>query len=117
MRRIAGEGDECRKGLVDKLNQVAAREEVRLTGGNAKFISLDTLNKILSPSDTSHPPSVHFILAFWQATKDPTPLRIIVKAAGFDLMGEDDRFDRDYGRAVREEKAAKKRRIQLEERQ
>lgn len=114
MRRIAGEGDECRKGLVDKLNRVAAQEEIRLTGGNAKTISLDTLNKILSPSDTGHPPSLHFILAFWKATKDPAPLRIIVRAAGFELMTDEDKFDRDYGKAVREEKAARKRRTQLE---
>lgn len=116
MRRIAGEGDECRKGLVDKLNEITAHAEVRLTTGNSKFISLDTLNKMLSPSDTSHPASVLFILVFCKATKDYTPLRLIAQAVGFDLMGEEDRKFRDYGKATLEEKAARKRKKQLEER-
>lgn len=115
MRRIAGEGEECRKGLVDKLNAIAAQAEIRLTTGNAKFISLDTLNKVLSPSDMSHPPSLLFILVFCKAAKDALPLRLIAQAAGFELMGEEDRKFRDYGKAALDEKAARKRKKQLEE--
>ncbi len=116
MRRIVGEGDECRKGLVDKLNQISAQAEVRRTGGNAKLTSLDILNKILSPSDTSHPTSILFVLAFCKATKDSAPLRITAQAAGFGLMCEEDRRYRDYGKATLEERAARRRNRQLEER-
>ena len=54
MRRIVGEDGECRKGFIDKLNAVALEEQIPLTGGNVKAVSLDMLNKILSPSDVSH---------------------------------------------------------------
>ena len=115
MRRIVGDEGECRKSFVDKLNAVAAQGQVALTGGNIKTISLDTLNKILSPSDTSHPPSMLFVIAFCHAAKDYSPLRVVVRAAGFDLMDSEDRKLRDYGRATLEEKQARKRKKQLEE--
>lgn len=113
MRRIAGEGDECRKGLVDKLNQIAGHAEVRLTTGNSKFISLDTLNKMLSPSDTSHPASVLFVLVFCKATKDYAPLRLIAQAAGFDLMNEEQRMVWEMHKADMAERAAKKKKTLL----
>ena len=113
MRRIAGDEGECRKGLVDKLNALSAQSQVALTGGNTKVISLDTLNKILSPSDTSHPPSVLFVIAFCRAAKDYGPLRIIVRAAGFDLMSEEERMLCECARADIAEKAAKKKKLLL----
>jgi hypothetical protein len=117
MRRILGpEGGENRKEFVDKLNAISARSQVPLTGGNVKVISKDTLDKIVSPSDTSHPPSTLFMLAFCQAANDYEPLRVVVRAAGFELMSEEDRRIRDYGRAILEEKAARKRKRLLEER-
>ena len=113
MRRIIGDEGECRKGFVDKLNAISAQEQVALTGGNVKTISLDTLNKILSPSDTSHPPSILFVLAFCRAAKDYGPLRIITRAAGFDLMSEEERMLCECAKADIAEKAAKKKKVLL----
>ena len=116
MRRILGpEGGENRKTFVDKLNAIAARSQVPLTGGNVRVISKETLDKIISPSDVSHPPSILFVLAFCQAAGDYGPLRVILQAAGFDLMSREDKRFCDYGRAILEEKAARKRKRQLEE--
>ena len=116
MRRILGpEGGESRKTFVDKLNAISVRSQVPLTGGNAKVLSKDTLDKIVSPSDSSHPPSMLFILAFCHAANDYEPLRAVVHAAGFDLMGREDKRLRDYGRAILEEKAARRKKKQLEE--
>ena len=66
MRRILGpEGSENRKQFIDKLNAIASRSQVPLTGGNVKVMSKETLDKIVSPSDSSHPPSkdTTFVLA------------------------------------------------------
>ena len=117
MRRILGDDEsECRKSFVGKLNAVASQEQIPLTGGNVKSVSLDTLNKILSPSDTSHPPSFLFILAFCRAANNYEPFNIAARALGFELMSEEDRRLRDYGKAILDEKAAKKRKRLLEER-
>ena len=117
MRQIAGSKEsEGRKALVDKLNQIAAEAEVKLTGGNSKSISKDLLDKWLSPSDSSHPPSLLAILAFCRATDNPVPLQIILRAVGLDVMTDEDRKFRDYGRAVWEAEEAARNRKRIRER-
>ena len=89
LRRVAGdENSEGRKLLVDKINKIARISGVKLTGGNVRAISKDTLDKWLSPSDESHPPSVVAILAFCLATQNTTPLRVMLRVAGLDVMTE-----------------------------
>ncbi len=117
MRQIAGDREsEGRKALVDKINQIAAEAEIKLTGGNSKSISKDLLDKWLSPSDTSHPPGLLAILAFCRATDNPAPLQIILRAVGLDVMTNDDRKFRDYGRAVWEAEEAARNRKRIRER-
>ena len=92
MRQIAGSKEsEGRKALGDKLNQIAAEAEIKLTGGNSKSISKDLLDKWLSPSASSHPPRLLALLAFCRATDNPAPLRIILHAVGLDVMTDEDR--------------------------
>ena len=117
MRQIAGDREsEGRKALVDKINQIAAEAEIKLTGGNSKSISKDLLDKWLSPSDTSHPPGLLSILAFCRATDNPAPLQIILRAVGLDVMTNDDRKFRDYGRAGWEAEEAARNRKRIRER-
>ena len=117
MRQIAGSREsEGRKALVDKLNQIASEAEIKLTGGNSKSISKDLLDKWLSPSDSSHPPSLLAILAFCRATDNPVPLQIILRAVGLDVMTDEDRKFRDYGRAVWEAEEAARNRKRIRER-
>lgn len=117
MRQIAGSKEsEGRKALVDKLNQIASEAEIKLTGGNSKSISKDLLDKWLSPSDSSHPPSLLAILAFCRATDNPAPLQIILRAVGLDVMTDEDRKFRDYGRAVWEAEEAARNRKRIRER-
>lgn len=116
MRRAAGaEESEGRKALVDSINRIAANGEVRLTTGNTKSITKDTLDKWLSPSDSSHPPSVIAIVVFCLATADMAPLRQILKAAGLAIATEQEQRDAEYGRACRLEREAKKLKRKLEE--
>ena len=117
MRQIAGSREsEGRKALVDKLNQIASEAEIKLTGGNSKSISKDLLDKWLSPSDSSHPPRLLAILAFCRATDNPAPLQIILRAVGLDVMTDEDRKFRDYGRAVWEAEEAARNRKRIRER-
>lgn len=108
MRRAAGAEDgEGRKSLVGTINTIAANGGVRLTTGNATQITKDTLDKWLSPSDTSHPPSVTAIVVFCLATGDMAPLKQVLKAAGLAIATEQEQRDAEYGRACRMEHEAK----------
>lgn len=117
MRQIAGSKESVgRKAIVDKINQIAAAAEIKLTGGNSNSISKDLLDKWLSPSDTSHPPSLLAILVFCKATNNTDPLQVILRALGLDVMTDADRKFRDYGRAVWESEEAAKNRKRIRER-
>lgn len=115
MNRAAGADAEGRKRLVDRVNAIAANSGVRLTQGNTKAISKDLFDKWISPSDRDHTPSLLAVVVFCKAVGDPAPLRVVLKALGLDLMTEEDRRQRDYGRACLEERAARKRKKHLEE--
>lgn len=116
MRDATGAPDsEGRKMLADRLNEIAQRAGIKLTGGNNLSISKATLDKWLAPSDTSHTPSILALLAFCRATGNVEPFRIAAQALGVDLMTEEDRKFRDYGAAVLEMKAARQRKRRLEE--
>ena len=115
MRAVAGAPDgEGRKALPDRINAVAGASGVRLTAGNARSISKDTLDKWLSPSDESHPPSILAVLAFYLATDDPAPLRTMLRSVGLDIMTGEDRRFRDLGKLDAEMKAARTRKKLLE---
>jgi len=115
MNRAAGEDEDGRKLLVDRINAVARDAGIRLTAGNAKVISKDTLDKWLNPNDRDHTPSLLAVVAFCRATKDAGPLRVMLQALGLDVMTDEDRKLRDYGRACLNERAARKRKKMLED--
>lgn len=115
MRHAAGAPEsEGRKMLVERINELAQSAGVRLTSGNAASISKATLDKWLSPSDRSHPPSIMALLIFCRATDNFEPFRIAAQSLGLDLMSEEDRRLRDYGQAVLDMKAARDRKRKLE---
>lgn len=116
MNRAAGDPEgEGRKLLTDRINSVARQAGIKLTGGNTKGISKDVLDKWLSPSDVGHPPGINAVLVFCVATGDHSPLRILLRAVGLDIMTEEDRRYRDIGKADMDLKAARRRKKQLEE--
>ena len=114
MNRAAGEDEAGRKLLVDKINFIATSAGVRLTSGNVKAISKDTLDKWLAPGDRDHTPSILAVAVFCAATGSPDPLRILLKGLGLDVMTHEDRRLRDYGRACRMEREARKHKKMLE---
>lgn len=115
MRAVAGAPEgEGRKALPDRMNAIARQAGIRLTQGNQKSISKDTVDKWLSPTDTTHTPSMMAVLVFCAATESMEPLRVAAKSLGLDLMTKEDRKLRDYGRAVWEMKTARERKRKLE---
>jgi len=115
MNRAAGEDEDGRKLLVDRINAVARDAGIRLTAGNAKVISKDTLDKWLNPNDRDHTPGLLAVAAFCRATKDAAPLRVLLRSLGLDVMTDEDRKLRDYGKACLTEREARKRKKMLEE--
>lgn len=116
MRRVAADKEgEGRKLLVDRLNQIAAREGIKLTGGNEGQVSKATVDKWLSASDTSHPPSLLAVAAFCEATGSLEPLRVIAKVLGAEVMDDEDRKFRNLGKAEAELRLAKRRKRKAEE--
>lgn len=115
MNAAAGSDDQGRKRLVDRINAVAVSAGVRLTAGNVKAISKDTLDKWLSPGDRDHTPSLLAVVVFCLATKNYDPLRMLLRVVGLDVMTAEDRKLRDYGRACASEREARKRKKRLEE--
>jgi 2-oxoglutarate dehydrogenase complex dehydrogenase (E1) component-like enzyme len=115
MNAAAGASEEGRKLLVDSLSALAASANVRLTAGNAKSISKDTLDKWLSPSDRDHPPSILSVVALCMATGDAGAIRAMLRPLGLDVMTNEDRKLRDYGLAVIDGKAKAKAKRRMEE--
>lgn len=115
MNRTAGVDEEGRKLLVDRINSLASAAGIRLTAGNARSVSKDTLDKWLSPGDRDHTPSILAVCAFCLATKTAEPLRVLLRAIGLDVMDQEDQKLRDYGRACLNARAAAKKKRKLEE--
>lgn len=114
MRAAASEGD-GRKALPDRLNAIARASGVKLTGGNARGVSEEILHKWLSPSDATHPPSIPALLAFCLATGSHEPLRVMARCLGLDIMSDEDKRLRDYGKAVLDAKESRRRLKKFEE--
>jgi len=115
MNHAAGEDEAGRKLLVDRINAVARDAGIRLTAGNAKVISKDTLDKWLNPNDRDHTPGILAVAAICAATKDAGALRALLQAVGLDVMTPEDRIHRDYGTACLAERQARKHKKMLEE--
>ena len=116
MRKTAGDPEgEGRKALVERINNIAREAGVTMTGGQAKCVSKDTLDKWLNPAETSHIPSINALMVFCQATKDFTPLEIMLNMFDLSIMSKEDKVFRDLGKASVELKLARKRMKRIEE--
>ena len=116
MNSAAGQDADGRKMLVDRLNALASQSGVRLTGGNSRHISKDTLDKWLSPADKDHTPSILAMAAICIATKDAGAIGVLARACGLDVITGEERVLLEYGRATVEEEIARQRRKQIKER-
>lgn len=110
LNNAVGQDEEGRKAFVDRVNFLAARAGVRLTAGNSRSISKDTLDKWLSPSDRDHPPSILALAAICIGTDDPAALRVLANACGFDVVTLEERDILEFAKADLAVEAALQRR-------
>jgi hypothetical protein len=108
-----GEDEAGRKKLVDHVNALSRRADVRLTSGNTQAVSKDTLDKWVSPGDKSHPPSVNAIVALCLAMDKYTAVKAIANACGLDVITREESDLLELGRICREKEELRMRERQV----
>lgn len=115
MNRAADEHPQLsRAEILDRMNLLAEEAGIRITGGNARAVGMATFEKWLNPRETEHVPGVLAVNVFCLATRDARPLQVQLGLHGYGVLTDEDRRLRDYGRAILEEKNARKRKKALE---
>ncbi|WP_291325318.1 hypothetical protein [Desulfovibrio sp. UCD-KL4C] len=114
MNRTAENHDLSRDLIADRMTEISRSSGVKLSRGNTKSVKTDTLAKWLAPEDREHPPSLNALVAFCMATKDLSPLGPLLRALGVEIMTDEDKKYRDYGKADIAAKKAQKKKKQLE---
>lgn len=114
MNKVASNHHLSRDLIAERMTDIARSSGIKLSRGNAKSVKTDTLNKWLAPEDRDHPPSLQAIIAFAMATGDNSPLMPLLSVLGLEVMTEEDKQFRDYGKADIAAKKAQAERKRLE---
>jgi hypothetical protein len=114
MNRVAENHQLSRDLIADRMTDISRSSGVKLSRGNAKSVKTATLNKWLAPEDRDHPPSLQAVFAFMMATGDNSPLLPLLNALGLEVMTDEDKKIRDYGKAVLDSKKAQQKKKKLE---
>lgn len=108
MNKAAEESLFSREQILERMNDLARSAGIRLTGGNAKSISIHTLEKWLNPN-ADHIPSLRAIEVFMQACQSFEPLDAWLREHDLKLMDDEAKLYHDYGKSrILQEKASKK---------
>lgn len=108
MNRAAAASSLSRAQIVDRMNELARYSGKRMTRGNAKSISLDTLEKWLNP-ESEHIPSLQAVEFFMRALGNKAPLDSWLALHGCEIMTDEDRYYRDVGKSFLEKQEAAQR--------
>ena len=103
-----------REEIADRMTEIAQRAGASLSRGNAKSVTLATLEKWLNPSNTEHLPSILAVNVFCMVVKSAEPLAVMLRLHGCGVMTPNDKRLRDYAEAILAERDARKRKRQLE---
>ena len=118
MNRAAAASPYSRPHLVDRINELTRASGIRLTRGNAKSISMDTLEKWLNP-ESDQVPTTRAVHVFMLACGSTAPLVAWAGLHGCSIMTPGDRLKRDWAekklRIRRETKEAQQLEQQIEE--
>ena len=96
MNRAAAASSYSRQQIVERMNALSLAAGCRLTGGNAKIISLDTLEKWLNPA-SDQLPTTRAVHVFMLACGTTAPLAAWAGLHGCSIMTPKDRRLRDLG--------------------
>ena len=114
MNRAAAASPYSREQIVDRMNHLTAMAGKQLTGGKAKKISLDTLEKWLNP-ESDHVPSILAVEVFMRATETIDPLGAWLGQHGCAVMTPKDKKLRDLGEKKFRQKQVAREVTQLEQ--
>jgi len=114
MNRAASQCGLSRDEITDRMNKIAQSAGVSLSRGNARSVTLATLEKWLNPSNSEHQPSILVLNVFCIAVKSVEPLAAMLRPHGCGVMTPQDKKLRDYADAILKEREARKRKKQLE---
>jgi hypothetical protein len=103
-----------RDEIADRMNEIAKSAGVSLSRGNAKSVTLATLEKWLNPANAEHVPSILAVNVFCLATKSTAPLMVMLGLHGCGVMTPEDKKLRDYAKAILAEREARKRKKMME---
>ena len=112
MNRAAAASPWSRAEIVDRMNRLILLSGKRVTQGNAKKISIETLEKWLSP-EGEYTPSIQALEVFMSALAGCegglAPLEAWVSLHNCELLTEQDRYYRDLGKSLEEKEKAMER--------
>ena len=99
MRRLGDESGKSRDEIVDAMNAISLATGKRLTGGKARGIHRDTLDKWLNPEEAEHVPGLFALHVFCLALESPSPLLawLSLLGGGVEIMTVEDRRLREPG--------------------
>lgn len=114
MNRTASQCGLSRDEIAARMNEIARSAGVSLSRGNAKGVTLATLEKWLNPANAEHQPSILAVNVFCLAVKNAAPLAAMLQPNGCGVMTPEDKKLRDYAAAIIAEREARKRKKVLE---
>jgi hypothetical protein len=115
MNRAVRDTGISREQIIDKMTELAERDGIKLTNGNAKSLSLDVFEKWLNPQASDRVIPLKALPYFCAAVKSPAPLDVIVRPLGLRVIGEKEINQLEWAKASLEVKAARRRMRKLED--
>ena len=89
LRRVCAESGLSREQIVDDANELAAAASIRLTGGNARELTLATLDKWLAPTATDYLPPMRALVVLCIVSSSVEPLSVLSQVCGGRVINED----------------------------
>ncbi|WP_319543193.1 hypothetical protein [uncultured Pseudodesulfovibrio sp.] len=114
MRTVCKNDHRSREEIVDSMNELTHAAGIRITGGNAKQLSLPTLEKWLSPTAMDQVPSVRALVVFCEVMGDVSPLSALAEPLEARIINRDEARILRLAEIEEEIKELKKRKKMLE---
>lgn len=115
MNQVAKESQYSRELLLDRMNTLADRHNVKLLKGNNSRLKIDTLEKWLNPNDRHHVPSLVAFLVFCAAAGSTMPLAAMGGVVGAQVIDETDSKMLAWAKEYHLAKGARRRMRKIEE--
>ncbi|MDL2313368.1 hypothetical protein LJC36_00130 [Desulfovibrio sp. OttesenSCG-928-C14] len=108
LRRMVDESGKSRDQVLDLVNAIIQAGGVRLTKGRARLLHRDTLDKWMNPEDSEHVPGLLALHVLCLALGSNLPLGVWLSMleGNAEIMTDEDRRLRDYGKAILEREQA-----------